>query len=178
MFREGPRPPSPTSRIRTVTEKQLEEAEQARNARARKRRLIRGINEEEGGNLPSTSAIMPSTPRPEKHPRAPGDDDEYLTPKRIRPAAGGDVTVCEIDEGDMQRETSREREGSFSSAPSNPMKRKFVHWDKLLVNDAEISRPLITEGEEAEGRCRSALRTAQVSCYCVTFRLEIVLIHA
>lgn len=163
VFRDGPRPPSPTSRIRTVTEKQTEEAEQTRNARARKRRLIRGINDEKGGNTPSVPAIMPSTPRPEKHPRAPGDDDDYHTPKRIRFAARDDVAVCEPDDGDMHR-ASQEREGCSSA--SNLVKRKFVHWDKLLANDAEVPRPLSVESEEAEGRCRSALRTAQVSYYC------------
>ncbi|KAF8338101.1 uncharacterized protein EI90DRAFT_3118551 [Cantharellus anzutake] len=159
LFKEGPRPPSPASKIRTV---QTEAAEQARNARARKRELIRGGTINGSDCLSSNSAITPETPRPAKHPRAPGDDDDYHTPKKFKLAVGNDAIMSEPDDGDGRRGTPCERDESSEGTVPDHQKRKFVRWDTLLANDAETPRPLSMESRRPEGQYRGALKTSRI----------------
>lgn len=169
-----PRPPSPSSRIRTVAQKESDEAEMARQRRARNRSIMKGEIlplEEPFGNV-----------LPLKHARAPGDEEDYHTPKKTRLAiemAGGQggssedrisesvPILGEVEEEDRQRrEKGKGKCGQSSdssdSPTSPPAKRpKFVRWDKLLAT-AGPSRSRDGSGSEntesSEGRTlRSAL---------------------
>lgn len=87
----GPRPPSPSSKVRTMNEKSKEERAKEREARAERRRR-RGL----GSNISASSegdyGDPPSSPTPDqqaieslppaKHARGPGDEEDYETPVR------------------------------------------------------------------------------------------------
>jgi len=134
-----------------------EEVDQGRTARAKKRGLIRGLDRNQEGDEnnvtpPSSYTATPGAERPLKHPRAPGDDDEYSTPKKIRLA----VQSTAIDEDDFistrvpllwdveeeaRLRKGKEKDAGSSSATPPPLaltaRRKFVRWDKLLASDTE-----------------------------------------
>ncbi|KAF8582665.1 hypothetical protein K439DRAFT_137465 [Ramaria rubella] len=88
--RYGPRPASPTTKVRTIIEKSKEERSKEREARARRRRR------DEGSNMTASSdgdyIDAPSSPTSEglvsrsgpviKHIRGPGDEEDYETPER------------------------------------------------------------------------------------------------
>ncbi|KAH7343558.1 hypothetical protein B0J17DRAFT_764746 [Rhizoctonia solani] len=71
-FVDLPRPPSPTSRVRTKAQKSRELERQSRNERAQRRSAARG--EEADTSLGSTNA--------EERRLAPGDDGEWIEPVR------------------------------------------------------------------------------------------------
>ncbi|WWC72172.1 uncharacterized protein I206_106132 [Kwoniella pini CBS 10737] len=71
----GPRPPSPTSKIRTTAERDEEEKKQAREARANRRKGQTATEEEE----------RPVIERFEQH-RFPGDESDFETPRPVKKA--------------------------------------------------------------------------------------------
>lgn len=175
-----PRPPSPGSRIRTVAQKQSDEAEMARQRRARNRSIMKGeiLPLEEPTNVQL----------PLKHPRAPGDEEEYHTPKKTRQA----MEIAEREQdgledrisdsvpllGEVEEEDRRRREkgkgkrgqpsDSSDSLTSPPAKRpKFVRWDKLIatVGPSQSRDCSGSEGTDSAegGALRSALSKKAVS---------------
>ncbi|WVQ66654.1 uncharacterized protein L199_004841 [Kwoniella botswanensis] len=70
----GPRPPSPTSKIRTTAERNEEEKKNAREARAKRRK---GQQEEEEAEKPIVQKLV-------QH-RHPGDESDFETPQIPRP---------------------------------------------------------------------------------------------
>ena len=72
----GPRPPSPTSKIRTTFDKNEEERKHARGDRAKRR-----AQESDGGAGNETQDELEPVVRIER-PRGPGDDPDYKTPAR------------------------------------------------------------------------------------------------
>lgn len=112
---------------------------------------------------PSSSYAIPhDVERLLKHPRAPGDDDEYSTPKRIRLAVQSaaieddDLISARVPllwdvEEEVRLRKGKEKDNSSSTASSSsatppPLppsgKRKFVRWNKLLTSDTEsLSAP-------------------------------------
>lgn len=71
---EGPRPPSPTSKIRTTAEKEEEDRKAGRGARAKRRR--------KSGDDDDPSSDEEAPVGTEEVLRAPGDEDDYSTPAR------------------------------------------------------------------------------------------------
>ncbi|WVW86332.1 hypothetical protein I302_108376 [Kwoniella bestiolae CBS 10118] len=71
----GPRPPSPTSKIRTTAERNEEEKKQAREARAKRRKGQE--HEDEEAERPIIEKLV-------QH-RHPGDDSDFETPQAQRP---------------------------------------------------------------------------------------------
>ncbi|KAF8507341.1 hypothetical protein BU17DRAFT_57553 [Hysterangium stoloniferum] len=96
----GPRPPSPTTKVRTTLEKSKEERSKERERRAeRRRRRDQGSNVTDGTDLDDMD--VPSSPTPSglldngainKHARAPGDDEDYVSPERSPKASKLDPT--------------------------------------------------------------------------------------
>lgn len=151
-----PRPPSPSSRIRTIAQKETDGAEMARQRRARNRSIMKGeiLPLEEPANN-----VQP----PLKHPRAPGDDGEYHTPKKTRLA---------IEMAERQKDGSEDR--ISDSVPilgeveeERRRGEKFVRWDKLLATEgpSQSQETSCSEGaESSDGRTlRSALAKKAVS---------------
>lgn len=86
--RDGPRPESPTVKIRTILQKQREEKGLQRKERAerRARRSEEGSvgNDMEWANNSDTRDDS-REPTPTRHRRGPGDEEDYVTPERERP---------------------------------------------------------------------------------------------
>lgn len=173
-----PRPPSPSSKIRTVAQKESSEAEMARQRRARNRSIMRGE--------PMADDPLDPDNRLLKHPRAPGDEEEYHTPKKVRLAmmenearenhsnsgeriADSVPILGEVEDEERRRKgKGKGKRGSpptsSNSASPPPSKRpKYVRWDKVLASD-EPSVERSESGDSLEGRTlRSALSNKAVS---------------
>lgn len=91
--RPGPRPASPTSKVRTIMDKSREERSKEREARAeRRRRRDLGSNVSASSEGDYMDTDVPSSPAPDmqatetspptKHVRGPGDEEDYETPER------------------------------------------------------------------------------------------------
>ncbi|KAA1471191.1 hypothetical protein DENSPDRAFT_98102 [Dentipellis sp. KUC8613] len=83
----GERPESPTTKIKTVSERQKEEKEKGRRERAarRARRSDTGGAEEDAGSTwegDGPSLVMGSDGKPVKHRRGAGDEGDYETPEK------------------------------------------------------------------------------------------------
>ncbi|GAA5862230.1 hypothetical protein JCM8547_007777 [Rhodosporidiobolus lusitaniae] len=163
LFLDYDRPPSPTSKIRR-TEVPIEEeggvgkpsTKEGREARAAKRNrgaLRASVDGTESEMMAkelglASSALSPEEeaekkeekPEPVEHFRAPGDDEQYVTPLRTtgvllsKKAAAG------------SRKSSRGT--SLPSTPEVPPEAKRVKWDKALVYEGSRvdALPLESEG--------------------------------
>ncbi|KAI0748055.1 hypothetical protein C8Q80DRAFT_1270502 [Daedaleopsis nitida] len=134
--KEGARPESPTTRVRSALEKQKEERAQQRKERA-ERRAMRSAGSEldilsagegegaaeqaQGGGADEgadASYVTLDDDSPERHRRGAGDDEEYETPQRPeRPAKRG-----RFEDGVEDKEKERDTEA--------PERR--VKWDRGL----------------------------------------------
>lgn len=88
---EGPRPPSPTSKVRKVAGARLNkgEAAQARERRARDRASLElDMDDDSDGELPPMDAVDV-----EKHTLGAGEEELFATPPRVGAAAGGRKSV-------------------------------------------------------------------------------------
>lgn len=83
LMKEGKRPASPTSKVRTLLDKQKEGKDKSREERAARRRIASGDGDEE----------MEDSAASRKHPRAAGDDEDYQTPVKVR-----ELEQMELDE--------------------------------------------------------------------------------
>lgn len=89
--KEGKRPDSPTSKVRTALERQKEEKAQQRQQRAQ-RRARRSVGDVESDGLGDQDSIgdvgdfsmisVDGDGIPVRHRRGPGDDEDYVTPER------------------------------------------------------------------------------------------------
>ena len=127
ILKEGKRPPSPTTRVKTMLEKrkQDESGDKARGERAARRAERR-----EGGSLDGVSEASGSAAASEignfeddeespakKHPRGPGEEEDYETP---------------------MRRTKRAREEDSESDSDAGRGKKRVKWDKELQQRFEF----------------------------------------
>lgn len=154
--KDCPRPPSPSTRVRAaigIEEKEAEAKKRGRAERAKKR----GLLEEEMDNEEDESPL--------KHFRAPGDEEDYETPKRRRLDGEGGFVVGGVEpeqrfaalqlQPPPEGKKSRSRAGSSDpAAPSvsdiDPMDRfvkpnskgRFVRWNKKLAFHCEAGEKL------------------------------------
>ena len=174
IFKDEPRPPSPGSKVRTVAQKESDEAEQARHFRARRRTIMRGgdpdaVDADDLGE--SDASVSPSKgkgkgkERPLKHPRAPGDEEEYNTPKRIRIALeaaaaeeakgskNGSGTGSASGSGSGSKVPSASSASTLSTSrsvsPGGGPRKKFVRWNKALTDVAPGRLPSNPPSEDA-----------------------------
>jgi len=138
----GPRPPSPTSKIRTTADRDEAEKNAGREARAKRRsRGSDGDTESDSEDDVHSSVVERLT-----HVRGPGDEDDYTTP--ARPA--------------KKAKTAHEHEGPAKS----------VKWDKGLVvirphdGPLEGSRPVSRSSTIEDKGSKGCLRDdAKVRSY-------------
>jgi hypothetical protein len=84
IVKEGKRPDSPTTKVRTSLERQREEKTRQRQERAERRARRSGDGTEnpvEGDELSDAGELSMST-EPGRHRRGPGDEEDYETPER------------------------------------------------------------------------------------------------
>ena len=80
--KEGIRPESPTSKVRAILEKG-ENGSKSRGERAKRRAGIKdGTEEASSDKADDEESIQEPESPPRKHPRAPGDEEDYETPTR------------------------------------------------------------------------------------------------
>lgn len=83
----GPRPPSPTSKIRTTADKEEEERKAGRDQRAKRRSRGSDVEAEMSESRPLIERV--------ERTRGPGEDEDYLTParpcKKVKTAHGKTV---------------------------------------------------------------------------------------
>jgi hypothetical protein len=131
ILKEGKRPPSPTTRVKTILEKrkQAEEVGKARGERAARRAERR-----EGGSLDGASEASGSAAASEngyfegdnegtpakKHSRGPGEEEDYETPIR------------------RTKRAREEDSGSESEDAARGRVKKRVKWDKELQQRFEF----------------------------------------
>ncbi|BEI84282.1 hypothetical protein CcaverHIS002_0408860 [Cutaneotrichosporon cavernicola] len=109
---QGDRPPSPTSKIRTIAERDAEEQKEGREARAKRRaRASMGESEDDEEAADDEGPIIE---RAVLGRRAPGDVEEYMTP--ARPAKRAKI-----------------KNGSTSSTSDSKRNSKRVRWDEGLL---------------------------------------------
>ncbi|EJT96626.1 hypothetical protein DACRYDRAFT_102814 [Dacryopinax primogenitus] len=127
IYRDEPRPPSPSSRIRTVADKEKEERKTSRDERAKRRNIARGSSDTET-ELPEIVEL------PLKHMRGPGDEDDYVTPaKRRRVEAGSQAS----DSGEDLNDSKATKGSRRSSGAGRKRPFKAVRWDKALVVNSQ-----------------------------------------
>ncbi|KAG8968611.1 hypothetical protein FRC03_006732 [Tulasnella sp. 419] len=146
---DAPRPPSPTSRIRTIADKAQEEEANARSERVKRRGVKRGVDQ-----LDANEGLEEED---QKHARGAGDDEDYQTPKRMRLdedlARDGEAQIPRLDLGGSSSRgkgigNMKSRSGSSTSSSSSlsaalsgenerlvkpNSKGRFVKWDKKLI---------------------------------------------
>ncbi|KAG8913372.1 hypothetical protein FRC01_004575 [Tulasnella sp. 417] len=160
------RPPSPSTRVRAaigIEEKEAEAKKRGRAERAKKR----GLLEEEMDNEEDESPL--------KHFRAPGDDEDYETPKRRRLDGEGGFVAGGVEAEERfaalqlqlppEGKKSRSRTGSSEPvAPGtgsdvDPMDRfvkpnskgRFVRWNKKLAFHCEAGEKLKVASNSGKG---------------------------
>jgi hypothetical protein len=123
--REGPRPPSPTSKIRTVADRKEDEKRISREERARRRDRCRSgddTEDEEAQSEHSMPAMLFT-----KHVRGPGDEEDYETPARgNKRARKSQMTAGVSGSPTVGKGVRRKR-----SRPD--VSGKMVRWDKGLI---------------------------------------------
>jgi hypothetical protein len=113
--RDGSRPESPTTKLRTISERQ--KVEKARQRQERAERRARKLELGEIGDCDLDASFMSDLPfgddgQPLKHRRGPGDEEDYETPERpARPS---------------------KRTKVHGSEQENEEKDKRVQWDRGL----------------------------------------------
>jgi len=144
-----PRPPSPSSKVRSALDKEKEDVLKAREDRAKRRGQSKSEDDENE---------VESAPTSRKHARGAGDDEDYETPKRIRLAETEEPQeVAPIPQLELKakrkkggskasssltsissKERSMSRSTSAGLVPGKPnSKGKSVRWDRKLVFDFE-----------------------------------------
>lgn len=159
--KDCPRPPSPSTRVRAaigIEEREAEAKKRGRAERAKKRGLLEDEMDREEDESPL------------KHPRAPGDDEEYETPKRRRLDGEGDFVAGKSDPEQrfaaLQIQPPGKRSRGGSSDPdaaipskSDPMDRfvkpnskgRFVRWNKKLAFHCEAGEQLKLPSNPGKG---------------------------
>ncbi|KAI0065355.1 hypothetical protein BV25DRAFT_1821745 [Artomyces pyxidatus] len=135
----GNRPDSPTTKVRTVLERQKEERGRGRKERA-ERRARRGVSEGLDGSEVGETSFMssddlePTGPdgKPIGHRRGPGDDEDYETPEK------------------HARPTKRVRLGSPNDGIEENRETKRVRWDRGLFNTIYFEDVRPNVGERAK----------------------------
>jgi len=131
VLKEGKRPPSPTTRVKTILEKrkQAEDVGKARGERAARRAERRESGSLDGASEASGSAAASENGNSDsdnegtpvkKHPRGPGEEGDYETPIRRRKRAREEDSGSESEDAAMGRA------------------KKRVKWDKELQQRFEF----------------------------------------
>ncbi|KDQ60831.1 hypothetical protein JAAARDRAFT_31818 [Jaapia argillacea MUCL 33604] len=124
----GPRPDSPTTKVRTILQKQQDEKGKDREARAqrRARRSEGSVGDTDGYSevddlsmMDEGSSELESLALPGRHLKGPGDEEEYETPERPdRPSKRGRFDEAEESRGE-----------------------KSVKWDRALQKTVYLDDP-------------------------------------
>jgi hypothetical protein len=131
ILKEGKRPPSPTTRVKTILEKRKQDES---GGKARGERAARRAERREGGSLDGASEASGSAaasengnyeegneePPTRKHPRGPGEEEDYRTPMR------------------RTKRARVEDSGSDSDTEVRGRGKKRVKWDKELQQRFEF----------------------------------------
>ncbi|KAH8099493.1 hypothetical protein BXZ70DRAFT_1008903 [Cristinia sonorae] len=147
------RPDSPTTKVKTVLERQKEDRVKDRQRRA-ERRALRASGELDGEGMEGGSSdledeesmMMDGGEVPLKHPRAPGDEEDYETPPR--------------PERPMKR--GRFDDGSGEVDPPERGNDKRVKWNRGLCTTVYLddSPPKTTKWSRQETTTRGCLTPA------------------
>jgi hypothetical protein len=151
--RDGERPPSPSSKIRTIADREQDEKKTGRLERAKRRRRAsgEGSSSDEEDDAPALSRLT--------HRRGPGDVEDYVTPARPAKRARMSPDACS---------------SSDSSNPARPVKN--VTWDKALVvipkstsmaSEASVdrhSRPKSCLSSRGKVNCATLNHTNSAAC--------------
>ncbi|KZV97668.1 hypothetical protein EXIGLDRAFT_832689 [Exidia glandulosa HHB12029] len=154
----GPRPASPSTKMRTAAEKSKEEASQERERRAR-RRAGQDVEAEE------------AEAERRRHLKAPGDDSEYETPETVRVAGRGvrwDPGLISTPERRGEDEPLVLPRSCLTpapvkvSVPLHALRREKVVVTKFVYDDdddeAVEPEPALTSSSEPEAATPAALR--------------------
>lgn len=151
VVKEGKRPESPTTKLRTISERQQAEKSQQRQERAERR--ARKVELGEIAESDMDLSFMSDIPRddegqPLKHRRGPGDDEDYETPERpARPSKRSKVDTDDQGEEEGIRKTVQWDRGLFTAVyldelPDNRAWPKHVSTKKsCLAKAAKVSSP-------------------------------------
>jgi len=146
ILKEGKRPASPTTKVKTILEKKKEERDRSREERAARRT---GNQIKAGGQDQEMTDSAEKTGS-RKHPRGAGENEDYETP-----------TKPERVDVDMEGSGTR--------------KRKRVKWDKDLLQRFELDETNldgIREGAEL-ARARTVKKSCLATQVClVHFRID------
>jgi hypothetical protein len=115
--RDGPRPPSPTSKIRTVADREEEDRRISREERARRRDRTKSGDDTDDEMEQAQPLVFT------KHLRGPGDEEDYETPAKSGKRARKSSAVGSPGAKGVRRKRSRPDVGGG----------KMVKWDKGLV---------------------------------------------
>lgn len=114
--RDGPRPPSPTSKIRTVADREEEDRRISREERARRRDRTKS-GDDTDDEMGEVEPLVFT-----KHLRGPGDEEDYETPAKSGKRARKSSAVSSPGTKGVRRKRSRP-----------DVSGKMVRWDKGLV---------------------------------------------
>ncbi|GAA6026977.1 hypothetical protein JCM8097_006011 [Rhodosporidiobolus ruineniae] len=149
VFLDYDRPPSPTSKIRRSEDRLGEEGaagrsstKEGREARAAKRRNalrasvdgseVEAVLREMAAEMTSPTAEKVPSP-PTEHFRAPGDDEQYVTPVRTGGVLLSGKAAAAAAKGTRQRSSRGASASPASSSPVVKKEERRVRWDKALV---------------------------------------------
>ncbi len=146
--RDGPRPPSPTSKIRTVADREEEDRRIDREARAKRRDRSKSRDDTE-----DEETSMPPTPvQPLKHVRGPGEEEDYETPARGA-KRGRRSHLTNASSGSPSVKGVRRKRSRPEIGPSG----KSVRWDKGLVLLADGQREMSDGAGATTAQLKSCL---------------------
>ncbi|KAG8859009.1 hypothetical protein FRB91_008975 [Serendipita sp. 411] len=142
IMKEGNRPESPTTRVKTLLEKKKEQGGKSREERAARR----DANYPQGADQEMEDAGIDGNKK--KHPRAAGDDEDYETPVKVR---------REPDSMEVDEENDRP-------------KKKRVQWKVDLLQRFELD-PANLDGIK-KGAEAARLRAAERGCFAAKVILD------
>lgn len=150
VMKDGARPPSPTTKVRTIVEKMKDDELKNRGERAARRAGRGGSLTTDDGDGRSETSEIPEN----RHPRGAGEDEDYETPvkqKRIR------------------TESMQENDGDI---------KKRVKWDKNLLRRYEIEESDLEglkRGIEL-AKARSAMKGCLSARVCHSAQLKVFIL--
>jgi hypothetical protein len=119
-----------------MLQREKDDAEKAREERARRRGIVKfGDSEDDDEDMAGPSGSNSPEP-PLMHPRAPGEDEDYQTPQSIRIRMGIHSSQ-ESDQNERRKRKAEDSDGSdraeTSAGCGGRKKSKFVRWNKMLA---------------------------------------------
>ncbi|GJE95124.1 hypothetical protein PsYK624_113050 [Phanerochaete sordida] len=151
VMKDGRRPDSPTTKVRTNLDRQREERIQQRKERAA-RRARRSDGGDDG--VPDDSADISLAESdfvvdlPQGHPRAPGDEEEYTTPER--PERPAKRTRLDDDADEAEAEAKNERRVKWNRGLATTVfLDDALPQPKRAPNDAPVKKGCLAPSAKA-----------------------------